>query len=262
MSKLSHFNEDGKAAMVDVSAKEDTKRTAVAEGLIRMKPETLALIAGGTAKKGDVLGVARVAGIMAAKRTHDLIPLCHPLPISKVSVDFSLDEKASTVRVESSVTVTGKTGVEMEALTAVSVATLTIYDMVKAVDKDMTIDGIQVLKKEGGKSGTYERAPEPLVQQPARLKSTDAGKSLAKPQPVGHPTGFSQAPDQGSPHLLTRAYMERGRIKPLRWAQDAGVQTGALYAYLQGRTASLGAADKQKLAAVFNADAADIFGSE
>lgn len=262
MSKLSHFDDDGKAAMVDVSAKADTKRTAIAEGRIRMKPETLALIAAGTAKKGDVLGVARVAGIMAAKRTHDLIPLCHPLPISKVSIDFSLDEATSTVRVESSVTVTGKTGVEMEALTAVSVATLTIYDMVKAVDKDMTIDGIQVLRKEGGKSGTYERAPEPATQPAPQTKSASARRPLVKPQPVSHPTGFTQASGQDSPHLRTRAYMERGRIKPLRWAQDAGVQPGALYAYLQGRTGSLGSDDKQKLASVFNANTADIFGSD
>ncbi len=157
MSKLSHFDADGKAAMVDVSDKGETKRTAVARGSVIMKPETLAIIAAGTAKKGDVIGVARVAGIMAAKKTSELIPLCHPLPLSKVSIDFELDEENSAAHIEACVVMTGKTGVEMEALTAVSVAGLTIYDMVKAVDKDMTLTEVKLIRKDGGKSGTYER---------------------------------------------------------------------------------------------------------
>lgn len=154
MSELSHFDESGKAAMVDVSDKAETTRLAVAKGSITMAPATLALITEGTADKGDVLGVARIAGIMAAKRTHDLIPLCHPLPLTKVSIDFELNEAANSVDITASAKVTGKTGVEMEALTAASVAALTIYDMVKAADKEMVIGQIYVASKEGGKSGT------------------------------------------------------------------------------------------------------------
>lgn len=153
-SKLSHFDEAGKAAMVDVSDKAETTRVAVARGSIRMAPETLALIRQGIAEKGDVLGIARVAGIMAAKRTHDLIPLCHPLPLTKVSVDFELNEDENAVDITATTKVTGKTGVEMEALTAASVAALTIYDMVKAADKKMIIGQIYVATKEGGKSGS------------------------------------------------------------------------------------------------------------
>ncbi len=141
--------------MVDVSEKDVTHRTAVAEGTVVMQAATLALIRAGDAKKGDVLGVARVAGIMASKKTHDLIPLCHPLLLSKVAVDLVLDDALPGVRVTATVRVSGQTGVEMEALTAVSVACLTIYDMVKAADRGMRIEGIRLLEKDGGKSGSW-----------------------------------------------------------------------------------------------------------
>ncbi|UXU73648.1 MULTISPECIES: cyclic pyranopterin monophosphate synthase MoaC [unclassified Paracoccus (in: a-proteobacteria)] len=154
---LTHFDAQGQAHMVDVSAKADTAREAVAEGLVLMSPQTLALAQGGAAK-GDVLGVARLAGIMGAKRTSDLIPLCHPLPIAKVTLDLTPDSALPGVRVTATVRTTGKTGVEMEALTAVSTACLTIYDMLKAAQKDMRIEGIRLLSKTGGKSGDY-RAP-------------------------------------------------------------------------------------------------------
>lgn len=157
MSRLTHLDEQGQAHMVDVGDKAATSRRAVAEGCVVMLPETLALIRAGDAKKGDVLGTARLAGIMAAKRTHELIPLCHPLAITKVSVDLALDETLPGVRVTAEVRVGGQTGVEMEALTAVSVACLTVYDMVKAADRGMRIEGIQLLHKSGGKSGVYER---------------------------------------------------------------------------------------------------------
>ena len=156
MSGLTHLDASGAANMVDVSQKSVTSRTAVAEGSVVMRPETVALIRQGDAKKGDVLGTARLAGIMAAKRTHELIPLCHPLPISKVKVDCALDESLPGVRVSAEVKVSGQTGVEMEALTAVSVACLTVYDMVKAVDKGMRIERIRLRHKSGGRSGTYE----------------------------------------------------------------------------------------------------------
>ncbi|MCI4663058.1 MAG: cyclic pyranopterin monophosphate synthase MoaC [Neomegalonema sp.] len=159
-TQFTHFDAKGDAAMVDVSAKDVTSRTAIARGRIQMAPQTLAMILAGGHKKGDVLGVARLAGIMAAKRTADLIPLCHPLMLSKVAVEFTPDEAASTIAIEATVKVTGQTGVEMEALTAVSVAALTIYDMCKAVDKAMRVDGIELAFKEGGKSGTYHAPPD------------------------------------------------------------------------------------------------------
>jgi cyclic pyranopterin phosphate synthase len=153
---LSHFDASGKAHMVDVSAKEITSRVAVAEGHIMMSAATLALIEEGRAEKGDVLGTARLAGIMAAKRTSDLIPLCHPLPITKVALELATDPALPGVRITATVKTSGQTGVEMEALTAVSVAALTVYDMTKAVQKDMEIGGIRLVLKEGGKSGRYE----------------------------------------------------------------------------------------------------------
>ncbi len=154
--KLTHFDDQGAAHMVDVSDKDITARIATAKGRIIMEPATLAMIANGTAKKGDVLGIARLAGIMAAKKTPDLIPLCHPLPITKVSVDLDVNEAENCVDIEATVKTTGQTGVEMEALTAVNVAALTVYDMVKAVDKAMQISDIRVILKDGGKSGLYK----------------------------------------------------------------------------------------------------------
>ena len=154
-NRLTHIDETGAARMVDVSAKAVTSRVARAGGRVIMKPETLRAILDNTAKKGDVLAVARVAGIMAAKRTHELIPLCHPLMISKVTVDFTPDEAENCIVIEAMVKVEGKTGVEMEALTAVSVAALTIYDMVKAMDRGMRITDVRLLEKAGGKSGHF-----------------------------------------------------------------------------------------------------------
>ena len=156
MSGLTHFDDKGAAHMVDVSGKAVTARTATAEGLVVMEPATLTLITEGRAEKGDVLSVARLAGIMAAKQTASLIPLCHPLPVTKVAVDLTPDPARSAIRVEATVKTSGQTGVEMEALTAVSVACLTVYDMVKAVEKGMRIEGIRLLLKDGGKSGRYE----------------------------------------------------------------------------------------------------------
>jgi cyclic pyranopterin phosphate synthase len=152
---LTHFDAQGQAHMVDVAAKDVTHRVAVAEGHIDMLPATLQAIVAGTAKKGDVLGIARIAAIQGAKRTADLIPLCHPLPITRVAVDFEVDAAASRVRCRAQVETLGRTGVEMEALTAVQVGLLTIYDMCKAVDRGMTMGGVRVLEKHGGKSGSY-----------------------------------------------------------------------------------------------------------
>lgn len=157
MGELSHFDGDGAARMVDVSAKEETGREAVAGGRVFMLPATLTLILDSGISKGDVFGVARVAGIMAAKKTSELIPLCHPLNITSVEISFAPDKNESCVVIEATVRTTGKTGVEMEALTAVAAAALTIYDMCKAVDRAMTVTDVRLLKKTGGKSGTFER---------------------------------------------------------------------------------------------------------
>jgi cyclic pyranopterin phosphate synthase len=153
---LTHLGRDGKAEMVDVGAKAETERTAIAEGSVTMRPETLRTILDGNAKKGGVLGAARIAGIMAAKKTHELIPLCHPLLLTKVAVDIEPDETLPGLRVTALARVTGKTGVEMEALTAASIACLTIYDMAKAVDRSMVISDLRLVEKTGGKSGNYK----------------------------------------------------------------------------------------------------------
>ncbi|HJS33510.1 MAG TPA: cyclic pyranopterin monophosphate synthase MoaC [Alphaproteobacteria bacterium] len=157
MSDLTHFDKQGNAVMVDVSAKDVSARVAVAKGSVLMAATTLKRIVDGGIAKGDVLGVARLAGIMAAKRTPDLIPLCHPLPLAAVAVDLAPDPARSAIDITATVKLAGRTGVEMEALTAVSVAALTIYDMCKAVDRSMTISDIRLVYKSGGKSGTYER---------------------------------------------------------------------------------------------------------
>ena len=154
-SPLTHFDTQGQAHMVDVSAKPATHRVARASGVIRMQPATLALIAAGSAKKGDVLGVARIAAIQGAKRTADLVPLCHPLPITRVAVELELDAAASLLRCTAQVETLGPTGVEMEALTAVQIGLLTVYDMCKAVDRGMVMDDIRLLRKSGGKSGEW-----------------------------------------------------------------------------------------------------------
>ena len=158
-SKLTHFDAQGQAHMVDISAKATTHRVAIAQGRIDMNPETLAVILAGSAKKGDVLGIARVAGIMAAKKTSDLIPLCHPLALTRVVVEFTADEEKACIFCRATVETVGLTGVEMEALTAAHIALLTIYDMCKAMDRAMVITDLHVVEKHGGKSGSFARAP-------------------------------------------------------------------------------------------------------
>ncbi len=157
MNDLTHFNAAGEARMVDVGTKADTERQAIAEGRIHMQPETLARIQAGNHKKGDVLGVARIAGIMAAKRTADLIPLCHPLALTRVELELSTEPEPSAVYCRATVATRGPTGVEMEALTAVQIALLTVYDMCKAVDRGMTLDQVRLMEKSGGKSGHWHR---------------------------------------------------------------------------------------------------------
>lgn len=157
MGELTHFDDKGEAHMVDVGAKNETHRRATAEGVITMLPATFELVASGTAKKGDVIGIARVAAIMASKRTADLVPLCHPISLTHVSVDIELDRETSSVRCRATCECRGQTGVEMEALTAVQVGLLTVYDMCKAVDRGMVIGNVRLLEKAGGKSGHWVR---------------------------------------------------------------------------------------------------------
>jgi cyclic pyranopterin phosphate synthase len=160
-ARLTHLDEKGRAKMVDVGGKDETAREAIAEAVVKMSPATLKLVVDGQIKKGDVFGAARLAGIAAAKKTPDLIPLCHPLPLDAVDVDFDVDEKQSSIRVTATARVTARTGVEMEALTAAAVAALTIYDMCKAAEKGIEITDLRLLKKTGGKSGTWEVASSP-----------------------------------------------------------------------------------------------------
>ena len=163
MSELTHFNDSGEAHMVDVGAKEASHRIAVAEGLIRMEPKTLSLIRSGGHKKGDVLAVARIAGIMGAKKTSDLVPLCHPLALTRVAIDFEFGLEEPAIRCRAAIETRSRTGVEMEALCAVQVALLTIYDMCKAVDRGMCIDSVRLLEKKGGRSGHWKReTPQPI----------------------------------------------------------------------------------------------------
>ena len=157
--RLTHLDQDGKARMVDISTKQESEREAVAEGRVSMRPGTLALILAGDVPKGDVMAVARIAGIMAAKRTADIVPLCHPLALASVQVELEADEGASAVAIRARCRLKGRTGVEMEALTAVTAAALTVYDMCKSVDRSMTLENIRLLSKSGGRSGRYERGP-------------------------------------------------------------------------------------------------------
>lgn len=159
MARLTHIDTDGKATMIDIGSKEKTERTATARGCVYMAPDTLELVVAGEVKKGDVLSIARLAGIMAAKKTADLIPLCHPLSLTTINVDLTYDTERSAVDIEATCRLKGRTGVEMEAMTAVSVAALTVYDMCKAVDRSMRLSEIRLTFKDGGKSGPYEETP-------------------------------------------------------------------------------------------------------
>ena len=225
--------------MVDVSDKDSTERIATAEAVIVLSAEAYSLVISGTAKKGDVLATARIAGIMAAKKTSELIPLCHPLALSHVGVDFDPLPERNAFRIVASAKTTGQTGVEMEALTAASVAALTVYDMVKAVDKGAVIESIRLLMKSGGKSGSYEAEkrstptaePEPEPSRPASRKST--------PKVLIHEVA---APKLGSPSAdrdALRKFMTANRLRPLEWAKSASVPVNELYGFLSGRSSRL-----------------------
>ena len=266
MTKLTHLDDKGSARMVDVSAKDPTERTAMAEAIVRMKPETLALVLEGAAPKGDVLAAARIAGIMAAKKTSELIPLCHPLPISGVTVACEPDEQEALIRVLASVKVTGQTGVEMEALTAASVAALTIYDMLKAAERGITIESIRLVAKEGGKSGVY-RAEKPEASRSAAVRRSAAAtvsvrRTRQRSQPVeimGEVTLRKPPSDHNAKREALRRFMASRGLTAHAWAKDAGVAVGVIYSFLHGRTHTLTKNEESKLASAAGVSPEDLY---
>jgi len=261
MNKLTHLDETGAARMVDVSAKEATEREATAEATIRLSAEAFEAVVDGTAKKGDVLAAARIAGIMAAKKTSELIPLCHPIALTKANVDFEPNEAHSTIRILASAKTTGPTGVEMEALTAASIAALTIYDMIKAVDKAATIDGVKLVSKSGGKSGEFvAEAPKPA--KPAYRSAGMIGR--AKPSAImgevsaPRPSADKQR-ETGQQREAFRAFMTSNRLRATQWAKDAGVPVSEIYAFLTGKTRGLPGDVAEKLAKAARTRKEDMF---
>lgn len=269
MSKLTHLDDTGAARMVDVSAKDTTPREAVAEAIIVLSAQAFDAANSGTAKKGDVLATARIAGIMAAKKTSELIPLCHPLPISKAEIHFAPLDAQPGYRITATVKTVSQTGVEMEALTAASVAALTIYDMLKAVDKGAHIEGVRLLSKTGGKSGSYT-APRENTQDTS--KPTPAPRRSA---PIASPLKLN--PKRASPAALMsevsaprptttldreafRSFMVDHRLRATDWAKRADVPVSQLYAFLTGRARGLPADLAERLASAAGVRVDDMFG--
>jgi cyclic pyranopterin phosphate synthase len=267
MSKLSHVDESGKASMVDVSEKPASERIAVAEAIIAISRESFDLVIAGEIKKGDVLATARIAGIMAAKKTSELIPLCHPLMLSHVGVEFTPLPERSAFRILASAKTTGQTGVEMEAMTAASVAALTVYDMVKAVDKSAVIETIRLLTKSGGKSGSYE-APEPATpvsKAAPRSKAQRSGRVV--PRELMHETagprassGAANGGAQRGEREALRAFMNARHLRASEWARSASVPVNVLYGYLSGKARDLPPGSTEKLAKAARASLDEMFG--
>jgi cyclic pyranopterin phosphate synthase len=257
MSKLSHLDDSGRASMVDVSAKDTSERLASAEAVIVLSKEAYDLVLLGTAKKGDVLATARIAGIMAAKKTSDLIPLCHPLALAHASVEFTPWPERHALKIVAGARTTGPTGVEMEALTAAAVAALTVYDMVKAVDRSAVIESIRLLTKSGGKSGTYvadneEAAPAPQASRPQGRKAT--------PRVLIHEVAAPKLGNPSSERDALRSFMLERRLRPTEWAKSASVPVNELYGYLSGRSRALPAASVERLAKAARVSVDAIFG--
>lgn len=251
MNKLSHLDDSGAARMVDVSAKDATERQAAAEAIIVLSQEAYDAAIGGSGPKGDVLAAARIAGIMAAKKTSDLIPLCHPIAITKASVDFEPLAERSAVRILATVKTLGQTGVEMEALTAASIAALTIYDMVKAVDRGAVIEAVRLVSKSGGKSGSYfattGNAALPKLNTPR--KSETLMNEVAAPRNR----------DANAARDAFRAFMTAQRLRATEWAKQADVPAAQIYAYLTGKSRALSPDIIQKLARAARVREEDMF---
>lgn len=263
MNKLTHLDEHGAARMVDVSGKDATDREATAEATIILSPEAFEAVTSGTAKKGDVFAAARIAGIMAAKKTSELIPLCHPIALTKANIDFELDASRSAIRIVSLAKTTGQTGVEMEALTAASIAALTIYDMIKAVDKAAVIEGVRLVSKSGGKSGDFA-AKESQTEKPAYRSA--GMRSRAQPATL---MGAVSAPppkrdanaqrDTGAQREAFRTFMTSRHLRATQWAKDAGVPVAQIYAFLTGKTRSIPGDVAERLARAARSRVEDMF---
>jgi len=251
MKKLSHLDSQGAARMVDVSDKATTDRDATAEAVIVLSADAYAAAKDGDGPKGDVLGTARIAGIMAAKKTADLIPLCHQLALTRADIDFEWLDERNALRIKSTVKTNAPTGVEMEALTAASVAALTVYDMTKAIDKGAVIEGVKLLAKSGGKSGDYASPAQRIFKtQPAPVK--------ARPKTIMNEVA---APKPG-PHAQRdafREFMAAQRLRPTTWAKDAGVPTAQILAYLTGQSRALSPDTAKKLAKAAKVKVEDMF---
>ncbi len=262
MSKLTHLDEDGTARMVDVSQKDATEREATAEAHVVLSEEAFSAIASGSAPKGDVLAAARIAGIMAAKKTSELIPLCHPIALTKANVEFEMLDTDSAVRITASVKTTGPTGVEMEALTAVSVAALTIYDMVKAIDRAAVIGGVKLVSKSGGKSGAFTspaRRKETRAAEPARAVSAGI-RGRAKPAALMGEVAMPQArANPAAEREAFRTFMTGRRLRATEWAKDAGVPAAQVYAFLTGRARALPRETAERLARAARVRVEDLF---
>ncbi len=250
MNKLSHLDETGAARMVDISAKAATEREAVAEATVTVSEDVFSAIAEGTAAKGDALSVARIAGIMGAKKTADLIPLCHPLALTSANVELELAPERGAVLIRATVKTTGPTGVEMEALTAVSIAALALYDMVKSIDKNTAIENVHLVSKSGGKSGRY-------VASGARKSSpTVRGKAA---ELMDAATAATRSKSPSADRQAFRSFMLARRLRASMWASEAGVAASQIYAYLTGRLHSLPSDVVEKLARAAHVAPEDLF---
>jgi len=253
MNKLSHLDETGAARMVDVSEKAVTTREASAEAIIMLAPETFAEVTAGRMPKGDVFAAARIAGIMAAKKTYELIPLCHQVPLAKAGIEFTPLPERNAIHIAATVKTTAQTGVEMEALTAASVAALTIYDMVKAMDRGVVIESVRLLTKSGGKSGAF-RASHPAKLQ-SRPKAAQPAASALMHEAVSAP----KREGINAEREALRSFMADRRLRATEWAKQAGVPASQIYAYLTGRSRALSRETIEKLARASHARVEDMF---
>jgi len=248
MSKLTHLDAKGQAYMVDISAKPVTAREAAAEAVVTLSEEAFIAVMESKAPKGDVLAAARIAGIMAAKKVPELIPLCHPIAITKAQVEFEPDEKSHSIRIATTVTTSGQTGVEMEALTAAAVAALTLYDMIKAVDKAAVIEAVRLISKSGGKSGIYKSPPTPAKPLSNRPKPKTLMGEVVAPKPT-----------QDQRRDAFRAFMTSHRLRPTLWAKQAGIGSGEILSFLTGRSRGLSVESAEKLARAAKVRVEDMF---
>lgn len=263
MNRLTHLDEEGAARMVDVTEKADTERIAIAEATISLSVDAFHAVMAGTATKGDVRAAARIAGIMAAKKTSELIPLCHPIALTKASIEIEADEPRHAIRIVATVKTAAKTGVEMEALTAAGIAALTIYDMTKSIDKGSVIESIRLLSKSGGKSGTYRTA---TTQTPGTVARADGTKASAKPAILMGETALAASNSgatarraSNSQREAFRTFMTSRRLRATQWAKDADVSVAQIYAFLTGKTPSIPGDVAEKLARAARSRVEDMF---